>query len=319
MNIAELIHGLPITLVRGSDATIISDVVEDSRCATQGCLFVARGGGRLNGVEFITEAVSSGAVAVFHSRTAAADAPPPPTASAAQRQLAVIVADDVPGVLGPLAERFHGNPGDRLRLVGVTGTNGKTTIAHLIQQTLTHAGVRAGLIGTVVVDDGRRVRPADLTTPPALQISRLLRSMVANGCTAAVVEASSHGLVQGRVAGLRFHAAVFSNLTGDHLDYHSTRRAYGDAKAMLFASLGPDGWAIVNYKDTKNIHSERKIPVPPEVAAALKAIMPPRFGLRHEDWLRAPVFRQQGTGKAWTKSSYTKGWAAVKEALAAEG
>ncbi len=249
MTIAELIHGLPITLVRGSDSTIISDIVEDSRRATKGCLFVARGGERLNGAEFVTEAVASGAVAVLLSRTKEEELAPPSGGPAPQWPTAVVVADDVPGVLGPLAERFHGNPGDRLRLVGVTGTNGKTTIAHLIHQTLTHAGVRAGLIGTVVIDDGRRVRPAELTTPPALKISRLLRAMVANSCTAAVAEVSSHGLVQGRVAGLRFQAAVFTNLAGDHLDYHSTRRAYGDAKAMLFASLGPEGWAIVNVDD----------------------------------------------------------------------
>ncbi len=240
MTIADLIDGLPIELLRGSPAAPITDVVEDSRRARPGCLFAARLGSRLDGRRFIGDAVDAGAAAVLGDREVAAAVPAGP---------AVLAAPDVAAVLAPLGERFFGRPALRLRLAGVTGTNGKTTITHLIQQVLGSSGVRCGLIGTVVVDDGAAARPSEWTTPPALEVSRLLRDMVRNGCAAAALEVSSHGLDQRRTDGLTFDVAVFSNLTGDHLDYHGTPEAYGAAKARLFESLGPDGTAVVNADD----------------------------------------------------------------------
>jgi UDP-N-acetylmuramoyl-L-alanyl-D-glutamate--2,6-diaminopimelate ligase len=131
-------------------------------------------------------------------------------------------------------------------LVGITGTNGKTTVGHLIHEMLNDVGIRCGLTGTVQVDDGADTRPAALTTPPAVEISRLLRAMVDHGCAAAVLEVSSHALHQRRTAGISFDAAVFTNLSGDHLDYHRTVAAYAETKATLFRTLAPTAAAIVN-------------------------------------------------------------------------
>src|SRR5262249_20069873 len=148
-----------------------------------------------------------------------------------------------------VAERFYGRPSARLTMIGVTGTNGKTTITFLVHQLLNALGVRCGLIGTVQVDDGREVAPASLTTPPAIELSRTLATMVESGCRAAVMEVSSHALHQRRAGALEFDVAVFTNLTGDHLDYHKTMDEYAAAKALLFESLPPEGAAIVNTDD----------------------------------------------------------------------
>src|SRR5690606_22868597 len=136
--------------------------------------------------------------------------------------------------LAQLAERFYGEPSSKLKLIGVTGTNGKTTTAHLIQQILNQCGARCGLIGTDLTDDGADLIPSRLTTPGAIEISAALARMVKNGCAAAVMEVSSHALQQRRTDGLAFDAAVFTNLSGDHLDYHGSMNAYAAIKATLF-------------------------------------------------------------------------------------
>ncbi len=244
MDLAELLAGLEVTLAPGSSAPAgvrVCDVTDDSRTVVPGSLFVARRGLASDGRGFIPEAVASGAVAVL------TDAPPAGGGEAGG--VPVVVARDIAAAAAAIAERFYGNPTGRLTLVGVTGTNGKTTTAHLVHQALNDAGVRCGLIGTVVVDDGREVAPASLTTPPAVELSRTFATMVECGCRAGVMEVSSHALAQGRAAALEFDAAVFTNLTGDHLDYHGTMEAYGAAKARLFGMLTPDGWAIVNEED----------------------------------------------------------------------
>ncbi|MHC4219206.1 MAG: Mur ligase family protein, partial [Planctomycetota bacterium] len=163
MKIAELIEGLPIELVRGSAATVIGEIVEDSRRTGPGCLFAARAGLSTDGRAHIGDAVARGAIAVL-----ARDAR---NLGELPENVAVLSADDVAGLVGPLAERLNGRPGAALRLVGVTGTNGKTTVTHLIHHTLRHAGIGCGLMGTIHVDDGRRVERATLTTPPATEIS----------------------------------------------------------------------------------------------------------------------------------------------------
>ena len=159
----------------------------------------------------------------------------------------------VAALAATIAERFYGNPSARLPLVGITGTNGKTTTAHLVQQLMRSAGTTCGLLGTVVTDTGRVSRPASLTTPSAIEISRLLGEMVASGCGAAVMEVSSHALAQGRTAALRFAGGVFTNLSGDHLDYHGDEAAYRQAKARLFEQLPVDGWAVLNADDESAI------------------------------------------------------------------
>ncbi|MEE9128492.1 MAG: UDP-N-acetylmuramoyl-L-alanyl-D-glutamate--2,6-diaminopimelate ligase [Phycisphaerales bacterium] len=238
MRIAELIQGLPIELVRGSPQTEVWELVEDSRVVSAGCLFVARAGAESDGSAFIEEAVSKGAVAVLASN--AVDTPP---------GVVALITDSPARAAAHLAERFNGHPATTLRIVGITGTNGKTTTTHLVHHVLNQANVTCGLIGTVQSDDGAETSPASLTTPSAIDVSRLLKTMVNNHCTAATIEVSSHALDQDRVAALPFDVAVFTNLTGDHLDYHCSMDAYAQAKARLFRSLSAEAWAVVNIDD----------------------------------------------------------------------
>ena len=242
MNLNDLIVDLPLHLVRGRADTPITGVTEDSRRVVPGGLFVARPGAVHDGRRFVEDAVERGAVAVL------ADDP-----SVAPASVAILVpADDAPPLpaLGArLVERSLGDPARTLQLVGVTGTNGKTTTVHLIHQLLNAVDRRCGLLGTVQIDDGATVEPAQLTTPPAEVISGALARMVEHGCVAAAMEVSSHALIQHRVAGLHFDAGVFTNLSGDHLDYHGTMGEYRDAKAGLFRQLDADAVAIVNSDD----------------------------------------------------------------------
>lgn len=242
MRLDDLIVGLdvqPVGVPVGGGVVRICDLTEDSRTVMPGSLFVARQGGKSDGRAFVATAVKAGAVAVL-SDDAALRVPAPAV---------LLHADDVPLAAARLAERFYGDPTSRLKLVGVTGTNGKTTTTFLIHQLLNGVGVRCGLIGTVVVDDGTEVAPAQLTTPPALELSRTFARMLESGCAAAAIEASSHALHQKRTAGLKFGVGVFTNLTHDHLDYHHTMEEYAAAKAILFAGLGPEATVVVNATD----------------------------------------------------------------------
>ncbi|MEZ6241942.1 MAG: UDP-N-acetylmuramoyl-L-alanyl-D-glutamate--2,6-diaminopimelate ligase [Phycisphaerales bacterium] len=242
MQLASLIEGLGVTLARGEASSVrVCDVTEDSRTAVPGSLFVARRGRSFDGRKFVGPAIECGASAVLTDD--------PEIELPRHPKVALLVTDDVAGVSARIAERFYGEPSKKLILVGVTGTNGKTTVAHLTQQMLNAADVRCGLIGTVDVDDGREVAPASMTTPPAIELSRTLATMVEQGLTAAAMEVSSHALDQGRAAALAFDVAVFTNLTGDHLDYHQTMEAYAASKAKLFAMLPPDGVSVLNADD----------------------------------------------------------------------
>ncbi len=239
MRIAELIQGLSIELVGGSPQTEVCAIVEDSRVASSGCLFVAREGLRTDGREYVDDAVRRGAVAVLSQSQVIGGG-----------HHAVLRTSVPEAVAARMAERFHGEPSANLRLIGVTGTNGKSTVAHLIRTMLSGAGVRCGLIGTVEIHDGLATMGATYTTPPATETSRLLAGMVANQCRAAVIEVSSHALQQHRVSGLTFEIAVFTNLTGDHLDYHETTEVYRAAKSRLFAMPGAGGACIINADDS---------------------------------------------------------------------
>ncbi len=219
----------------------VCDVVEDSRTAVPGCLFIARRGTVDDGARHAPEAVAAGAEAVLlEEGVSAAHIPSHAT---------VLRTADVPRVGAQVAERFFGDPSRELMVAGVTGTNGKTTVAHFAWRILNDCGIRTGLVGTVCIDDGRDMGDATLTTPPATELSRSLASMCDAGCRAVVLECSSHALHQGRVAGLAFDVGVYTNLSGDHLDYHGTMEAYAAAKSILFASLPEDGLAVLNAED----------------------------------------------------------------------
>ncbi len=241
MKLSTLLAGFPLDRRDGNDPDIWS-LSEDSRKVKNGALFFARAGTKSDGRAFIADAVSRGAVAVLApSGSGRPDGVP--------ANIAWIEAQDPALAAALVAERFFGNASRALDLIGVTGTNGKTTIAYLVQQLFAGAGMRCGLVGTVEIDDGRERVPSQLTTPPALELSELFARMLENGCRAAAMEVSSHSLDQKRVAGLAFRTGIFTNLTGDHLDYHGTMERYADAKAALFRMLDEGGTAIVNADD----------------------------------------------------------------------
>jgi UDP-N-acetylmuramoyl-L-alanyl-D-glutamate--2,6-diaminopimelate ligase len=240
-----------VRLVRPSSAWSsirICDLTEDSRTVVPGSLFVARSGASHDGCAFLEDAIDAGAAAVLvPSVLVEAD-------DAWMTELlgrVVVIAADDPGLESAhLAERFYGRPTDRLAVVGVTGTNGKSTVAHITQQLLARRGSPCGLIGTIEIDDGSERVASSLTTPPAIELSRTFGVMLESGCKAAAMEVSSHALAQGaRGRAVRFAAAVFTNLGTDHVDYHGSVEAYLDAKLGLFRMLGPGGVAVVNVDD----------------------------------------------------------------------
>jgi UDP-N-acetylmuramoyl-L-alanyl-D-glutamate--2,6-diaminopimelate ligase len=214
-------------------------VVHDSRRAGPACVFVALRGQHADGAAFAPQAVSRGA-AVVVSET-------PPTGDAGAPWIEV---PDARLALALLADRFYESPSRRLRLVGITGTNGKTTSAYLLRSVLEAAGQRCGLVGTVCYSLGAEEREATRTTPEAPDLQSMLQTMVANGCTAAVMEVSSHALALRRADGLRFAAGLFTNLTRDHLDFHRDMEDYAAAKRRLFQMLD-DAPGVVNADDPR--------------------------------------------------------------------
>lgn len=242
MLLGDLIQGLSITPANTAPLTLrICDLTEDSRTVLPGSLFIARAGLKSDGRAFIGDAISAGASAILTEPGVRFDHDP--------SHVVHLISPDVPLATAQLAERYFGGPASQLDLFGVTGTNGKTTISYFLYQLLRAARRRPGLIGTVFIDDGEGLVPSGMTTPPALEISHTLSRMVEHGYGAAALEVSSHALDQRRADGLRFAAAIFTNLTGDHLDYHGTMEQYAAAKARLFALLRPGGAAVINVDD----------------------------------------------------------------------
>ncbi|MCS6948992.1 MAG: UDP-N-acetylmuramoyl-L-alanyl-D-glutamate--2,6-diaminopimelate ligase [Armatimonadota bacterium] len=226
IRLSELIQALPRYCWHGThDPTEVwvSEVVYDSRQVQPGALFVAVPGQRYDGHDFVHDALSRGAVALVVERPVEASTVPVLQVPHAREALAL------------LADRFYGSPSRSLLLVGVTGTNGKTTTTHLIAHLLREAGYRTGLIGTLGAKlDGVGEVPISHTTPEAPDIQRVLRTAVQHGVQAVAMEVSSHALHQHRTLGLEFDVAVFTNLTQDHLDYHGTMEAYAASKRRLF-------------------------------------------------------------------------------------
>lgn len=246
MWLGELISDAACRLVSGdSDRVRVTDITEDSRSTMPGSLFIARSGLQSDGRAFIRQAIEDGASAVL---TDAQGIETVQLLNESRRDggVAAIVAEDVSLAGAQIAERFFGSPSSQLTVIATTGTNGKTSVTHFVHQILNASKVKCGLIGTVAVDDGDRVYSSEMTTPPATEISQTLCSMTEHGCEAAAIEASSHALSQKRLGGIDIDIALFTNLTGDHLDYHGSMDAYADAKAELFDSLTPEGLAVIN-------------------------------------------------------------------------
>ncbi len=219
-------------------ASEVTGVTCDSRQVRPGHIFVAVPGTKADGRAFVADAVNRGCAAIV-SEAAIEPAPEVPVFRVADARVA----------LADLAARFHGRPTEKLNVVGVTGTKGKSTTTYLIRSIFEAAGERAGLLGTIQYAIAGRVVPSPLTTPPADELQKFFAEMAAAGCRSAAMEVSSIALDQRRTHALHFAAAVFTNLQRDHLDYHGTPEAYRDAKARLFEDLPAKGVAAINADD----------------------------------------------------------------------
>jgi UDP-N-acetylmuramoyl-L-alanyl-D-glutamate--2,6-diaminopimelate ligase len=228
---------------RGDVSCPVQAITDDSRAVTAGSLFVAVKGERVDGHGFVEQAIKAGAVAVI-AQSPVASGPIP----------FALVADSRKA-LGLLGSRFYRDPSTRLKMIGVTGTNGKTTTTYLCKSLLEGLGRRVGLIGTVGYQIGQETFPASHTTPGALDLQQLLAKMVESGLNAAVMEVSSHALALDRTSGCEYDVAVFTNLTQDHLDFHHTMDEYFEAKLRLFTGLAggqkTGKRAIVNLDDPR--------------------------------------------------------------------
>lgn len=237
----QLLDALPVTCHRIDGDVMVFDVVEDARNVKPGDVFLARPGRSCDGRDFIAHAQAAGATAIISDAE-----------GCSRTTLPAIECVDPSMVSARLAERLHGDPSRRLQVIGVTGTNGKSTTAMILQHLLHDEHDRCGLIGGIHIDDGRNRTAASLTTPQASDVSRLLGRMVRNGCTRVVMEVSSHALDLGRVHAISFHGAIFTNLSGDHLDWHGDMVQYAIAKRRLFAMLPGHGIAVVNSEDERS-------------------------------------------------------------------
>jgi UDP-N-acetylmuramoyl-L-alanyl-D-glutamate--2,6-diaminopimelate ligase len=218
---------------------IVAGITSDSRAVKAGFVFVAIKGVAADGHLFIPKAIENGALAVVCETLP----------ERVNGTVPCIQVSDSRQALAQLACIFYDHPSRRLKLTGITGTNGKTTTATLLYQLFTQMGYPCGLLSTVVnIIDGKEIK-ATHTTPDPVELNRLLREMVDAGCSHAFMEVSSHALHQHRVTGIHFSLAVFSNITHDHLDYHGTFRNYIDAKKMLFDMLPPESFALLNRDD----------------------------------------------------------------------
>ncbi len=224
----------------------VTGVTQDSRRVRGGALFVAVRGEAADGHEYAARAMEAGACGYVCERRvdAAADVPH-------------YIVEDTRAALSALAAEYYGRPSERITCVGVTGTDGKTSTATMIRDMLDRDG-GAGLTGTVSYTYGIRTIRADRTTPDAVTLQELVADMVAEGLRYAVIETSSHALVQKRVADIDFRMGVFTNISPEHLDYHHTIEEYRKAKGILFACLPADGWAVLNAEDPASAHFERE-------------------------------------------------------------
>lgn len=239
MKLSELLKNVKPIAVHGDIDIDIKGVNIDSRKIENGHLFIAMKGTQVDGHKFIDKAITLGATAILLE-----DMP-----ETLEDKVTYVQVKSTEEDAGKVATLFYGDPSKKLKLVGVTGTNGKTTIATLLYEMFREFGYKVGLLSTVCnyIDD--KAIPADHTTPDPIELNRLLGDMVAEGCEYAFMECSSHAIHQRRISGLDFTGAIFTNLTRDHLDYHKTFENYRNAKKMFFDDLSKNAFAITNAND----------------------------------------------------------------------
>ena len=235
----DILKNIKIIQLAGDENLTVNEICFDSRTVKPGCLFVATRGTKTDGHEYIPVAIEKGAVAVVCETV-------PPNATSS---VTFIQVEDASYALGFLASAFFDHPSSKLKLVGITGTNGKTTTVTLLYRMFRELGYKAGLISTVIYYVNEREVEATHTTPDSIQLNRLMCQMVEEGCEYCFMEVSSHSIVQHRIAGLQFAGGIFSNLTHDHLDFHKTFNDYLKAKQLFFDGLSKDAFALTNIDD----------------------------------------------------------------------
>ena len=282
MELKQLLKGLSVLSVEGGLDCEVTGIAYDSRRVTPGMVFVAIPGQKTDGHEFIETAIERGATAIVCERESVL----------AQRTARIKVAD-VREALARLAISYYGNPSSKLRVIGVTGTNGKTTVSFLVKAILEAAGIKTGLMGTVRYEIGDRVIPAQRTTPESLEVQQMMAQMVRAGCQACVMEVSSHALEQKRVLGVEFDVSIFTNLTRDHLDFHGTMENYFAAKQKLFAAPARQKKktaAVINIDDDFGARLSGQTNVEVELT----------YGLQKAARLRAAKIQLGGEGSKFT-------------------
>jgi UDP-N-acetylmuramoyl-L-alanyl-D-glutamate--2,6-diaminopimelate ligase len=239
MTLRDILNQVEHLSVTGRDDFAITAMSADSRAIVPGSLFVAVRGTKIDGHTFIGRAVEAGAKAVICERVPGEN----------YKGVTFIVVADASSALGMASSAFYGNPSAKLHLTGVTGTNGKTTIATLLYNMFESLGYKCGLLSTVCNCVHLQCEPATHTTPDPIKLNALLADMVGAGCEYVFMEVSSHAIDQNRIAGLNFAGGIFTNLTHDHLDYHITFDKYLTAKKKFFDNLPSSAFALVNNDD----------------------------------------------------------------------
>jgi UDP-N-acetylmuramoyl-L-alanyl-D-glutamate--2,6-diaminopimelate ligase len=237
--LSDLLYKAGIVEIKGTTHLAVSDIYFDSRKVTHSSLFIATRGTQVDGHHFIHMAIEKGADGIVCE-----DFP-----EELNPKVTYVKVKDSQAALGIIAANFYDNPSEKLKLVGVTGTNGKTTSVQLLFKLFRSLGKKAGMLSTVNNQINGEVLPSTHTTPDAIQINALFRQMVDAGCKYAFMEVSSHAIHQRRIAGLDFDVAVFTNITHDHLDYHKTFDEYIQAKKLFFDGLGDDAIALTNQDE----------------------------------------------------------------------
>ncbi len=239
----EIIKDVHQPHIIGNGDVAVTSLVLDSRKATEGCLFFAVKGSQSDGHDYIDQGIQKGAAAIVCENLPAEQHP----------DICYIQVSDAPSAVGKISTAFYDYPSSHLKIVGITGTNGKTTVATLLFNLFTELGYKCGLLSTVQNHIGNTIVPATHTTPDAISLQHMLHQMVEAGCSHVFMEASSHAIHQQRIAGIDFTGAVFTNITHDHLDYHVTFDAYIKAKKMLFDNLSTQAFALTNADERRGM------------------------------------------------------------------
>ena len=242
MLLSDVLYKVKLREVSGSTSVEVNDIQIDSRKIKPGAVFIAVKGGAADGHQFIEKAIENGAAVIVYEDSGL------PTPDS---RLTYVQVENSAAAAAYMANNFFGRPSEKIKLVGVTGTNGKTTIATLLYKLFTRLGYKCGLLSTVENQIGEKVVPATHTTPDAISLNQLLSQMVEAGCSHVFMETSSHAIHQHRVTGLQYAGGLFSNITHDHLDYHKTFDEYIRVKKAFFDSLSSSAFAISNADDKR--------------------------------------------------------------------